>query len=175
VPSDEVLFGLLGEAQVVLRGEASHGTRDFYAARAEITRRLIEDRGYCAVAVEGDWPDAYWVNRYVHGRSQDATAEEALRSFERFPTWMWRNAVVLDFVGWLREHNDRVRDERGKAGFYGLDLYSLYRSIQEVIAYLERVDPAAARARERYACFDHYGDDDGQTYGLAPRFPDLGG
>jgi erythromycin esterase-like protein len=84
---------------------------------------------------------------------------------------MWRNAVVLDFVGWLREHNDRVRDGRGRAGFYGLDLYSLYRSIQEVIAYLERIDPdAAARARERYACFDHYGGGDGQTYGFAAAF-----
>jgi erythromycin esterase-like protein/predicted phosphoribosyltransferase len=171
VPSDDVLFDLVGDAHVVLLGEASHGTRDFYAARADITRRLIEERGFCAVAVEGDWPDAYRVNRYVYGRSQDATAEEALRGFQRFPTWMWRNAVVLDFVGWLREHNDRVRDERGKASFYGLDLYSLYRSIQEVIAYLERVDPAAAaRARERYACFDHHSGDDGQTYGFAAAF-----
>jgi erythromycin esterase-like protein/orotate phosphoribosyltransferase-like protein len=171
VPSDEALFDLVGDAHVVLLGEASHGTRDFYAARAEITRHLMEERGFCAVAVEADWPDAYRVNRYVYGRSEDATAEESLRGFERFPTWMWRNAVVLDFVGWLREHNDRVGDERGKAGFYGLDLYSLYRSIQEVIAYLERVDPtAAARARERYACFDHYGGDDGQTYGFAAAF-----
>jgi erythromycin esterase-like protein/predicted phosphoribosyltransferase len=171
VPSDEVLFDLVGDAHLVLLGEASHGTRDFYAARAEITRRLIEERGFCAVAVEGDWPDAYRVNRYVYGRTEDATAEEALRGFERFPTWMWRNAVVLDFVGWLRDHNDRARDERAKAGFYGLDLYSLYRSIQEVIAYLQRVDPsAAARARERYACFDHYGGDDGQTYGFAAAF-----
>jgi hypothetical protein len=136
VPSEEVLFDLVGDATVVLLGEASHGTRDFYAARAEITRRLIEQRGFSAVAIEGDWPDAYRVNRYVHGRSQDATAEEALRGFERFPTWMWRNTVVLDFVGWLRDHNDRVRDDGGKAGFYGLDLYSLYRSIHEVIAYL---------------------------------------
>ncbi len=170
VPSDEVLFDLVGDATVVLLGEASHGTQDFYATRAEITRRLIEQRGFCAVAIEGDWPDAYRVNRYVHGRCQDATAEQALRGFERFPTWMWRNTVVLDFVGWLREHNDRVRDERGKAGFYGLDLYSLHRSIHEVIAYLQRIDPAAAaRARERYACFDHR-DGDGQTYGFAAAF-----
>ena len=148
MPSEDVLFELIGDATVVLLGEASHGTRDFYATRAEITRRLIEQRGFTAVTIEGDWPDAYRVNRYVHGRSQDATAEEALRGFERFPTWMWRNTVVLDFVRWLGEHNDQVRNERGKAGFYGLDLYSLYRSIHEVIAYLERVDPAAA-ARPR--------------------------
>jgi erythromycin esterase-like protein/predicted phosphoribosyltransferase len=168
VPPDEALFDLVGDAQVVLIGEASHGTHDFYAARAAMTRRLIEEKGFCAVAVEADWPDAYRVNRYVRGRSDDVDAEEALRGFQRFPTWMWRNADVLDFVGWLRERNDRIDDERRAAGFYGLDLYSLHRSIDEVITYLDRVDPAAARrARERYACFDHYGTDDGQTYGMA--------
>jgi erythromycin esterase-like protein len=136
-----------------------------------MTRRLIEEKGFCAVAVEADWPDAYRVNRYVSGRGADTTAEESLRGFERFPTWMWRNADVLDFLGWLRERNDRIRDDRAKIGFYGLDLYSLYRSIHEVIAYLERVDPtAAARARERYSCFDHYRGDDGQTYGYAAAF-----
>src|SRR5439155_18507778 len=95
----------------------------------------------------------------------------ALRGFERFPAWMWRNTAVLDFAGWLREHNDRSgRDERAKAGFYGLDLYSLYRSVDEVISYLERIDPAAAaRARERYACFDHFSDD-AQRYGYAAAF-----
>jgi erythromycin esterase-like protein/predicted phosphoribosyltransferase len=168
VPSDDALFDLVGDAHIVLIGEASHGTGNFYAARAAMTRRLIEDKGFCAVAVEADWPDGYRVNRYVRGRGDDADAEEALRGFQRFPTWMWRNAAVLDFVGWLRERNDRVGDERSKAGFYGLDLYSLHRSIDEVISYLDRVDPAAAqRARGRYGCFDHYGTDDGQTYGLA--------
>jgi erythromycin esterase-like protein/predicted phosphoribosyltransferase len=168
VPSDEALFDLVGDAEFVLIGEASHGTADFYAARAAMTRRLIEEKGFCAVAAEADWPDAYRVNRYVRGRGDDADAEEALRGFQRFPTWMWRNAAVLEFVGWLRERNDRVGDERRKAGFYGLDLYSLHSSIDEVITYLDRVDPAAGRrARERYSCFDHYGTDDGQTYGLA--------
>jgi erythromycin esterase-like protein/predicted phosphoribosyltransferase len=172
VPSERGLFDLVGNAQFVLIGEASHGTHDFYAARARITRRLIEEKGFGAVAVEADWPDAYRVNRYVRARSDDVTAEEALRGFERFPAWMWRNAVVLDFVGWLREHNDDLgRDERAKAGFYGLDLYSLYRSIHEVISYLDRVDPAAAaRARERYACFDHASGGDGQAYGFAAAF-----
>jgi erythromycin esterase-like protein/predicted phosphoribosyltransferase len=172
VPSDEVLFDLVGDASYVLIGEASHGTHEFYAARAAMTRRLIEAKGFCAVAVEADWPDAYRVNRYVRGRGSDATAEESLRGFERFPTWMWRNAVVLDFVGWLRERNDRFGDdERAKAGFYGLDLYSLYRSIHEVITYLQGVDPAAAeRARERYACFDHASGGDGQAYGFAAAF-----
>jgi erythromycin esterase-like protein/predicted phosphoribosyltransferase len=176
VPADEALFDLVGDASYVLIGEASHGTHDFYAARAAMTRRLIEEKGFCAVAVEADWPDTYRVNRYVRGRGSnagtDATAEEALRGFERFPTWMWRNAVVLDFVGWLREYNNRFgADERAKAGCYGLDLYSLYRSIHEVIAYLERVDPASAeRARRRYACFDHASGGDGQAYGFAAAF-----
>ena len=116
-PADQVLFDLVGDAQLVLIGEASHGTSEFYAARAQMTRRLIEDRGFGAVAAEADWPDAYRVNRYVRGGGDDATAEEALRGFERFPTWMWRNAAVLDFVGWLREHNGRPgRDERARRG-----------------------------------------------------------
>ena len=171
VPSAETLFERVGDARLVLIGEASHGTHDFYAARAEMTRRLIQERGFQGVAVEADWPDAYRVNRHVRGRSEDATAEEAMRGFERFPTWMWRNTAVLDFVGWLREHNDHLDDEARKAGFYGLDLYSLHRSMQEVIAFLERVDPeAAARARERYSCFDHADGDDGQSYGFAAAF-----
>lgn len=173
VPSDEVLFDLVGNARFVLIGEASHGSHEFYAARAHMTRRLIEEKGFAAVAAEADWPDAYRVNRYVRDRGDDATAEEALRGFERFPTWMWRNAEVLDFVGWLRQHNDRITGgERAKAGFYGLDLYSLYRSIHEVISYLDQVDPgAAARARERYACMDHHDSDDGgHAYGFAAAF-----
>jgi erythromycin esterase-like protein/predicted phosphoribosyltransferase len=173
VPSDDALFDLVGDAHYVLIGEASHGTHQFYEARARMTRRLIEEKGFCAVAAEADWPDAYRVNRYVRGHGADTTAEESLRGFERFPTWMWRNTVVLDFVGWLREHNERYGgDEPAKAGFYGLDLYSLYRSVAEVITYLERVDPeAAARARERYSCFDHYnGEDDAQAWGFEAAF-----
>jgi erythromycin esterase-like protein/predicted phosphoribosyltransferase len=172
VLDDDALFDLVGDARFVLIGEASHGTHEFYAARARMTQRLIEEQGFCAVAVEADWPDAYRVDRWVRGRGDDATAEEALGGFERFPTWMWRNTPVLDFVGWLRDRNDRVGgQERAKAGFYGLDLYSLHRSIREVIAYLERVDPAAAaRARRRYACFDHFSGSDGQAYGFAAAF-----
>jgi erythromycin esterase-like protein len=170
VPADDALFDLVGDARVVLMGEASHGTREFYAARAAMTRRLIEEKGFVAVAVEADWPDAYRVNRFVRGQGPDATAEEALRGFERFPAWMWRNAEVVDFVAWLREHNDRTSGEDTRAGFYGLDLYSLYRSIDEVIGYLQNVDPAAAdRARKRYACFDQYSDD-GQEYGATAAF-----
>ena len=164
------LLDLVGDARFVLLGEASHGTHEFYRARAEITRRLIEERGFTAVAVEADWPDAYRVNRFVRGMSEDVTANEALGDFLRFPTWMWRNADVLDFVGWLREHNDRVTGYERKVGFYGLDLYSLNHSIQAVLEYLDKVDPEAARrARYRYSCFEDFGED-AQAYGYAAGF-----
>jgi erythromycin esterase-like protein len=163
------LIARIGEAALVLIGEASHGTAEFYRMRAQISRRLIVERGFTAVAVEADWPDAYRVNRFVRGGSEDADATSALDGFRRFPTWMWRNTEVRDFIAWLRAHNDDVAAER-KAGFYGLDLYSLHTSIDAVLSYLDKVDPAAARrARYRYACFDHYGDDV-QAYGYAASF-----
>ena len=166
----ERLIDLTGDARLILIGEASHGTQEFYEARAEITKRLIEQRGFTAVAVEADWPDAYRVNRFVRGDSQDRDAAEALGNFERFPQWMWRNTVVRDFAGWLRQHNDRLRSDESKAGFYGLDLYSMSRSAHEVIGYLKKVDPEAARrAQYRYSCFDHYGEDT-QAYGYAANF-----
>jgi len=172
MPPREVLEDLIGDARVVLIGESSHGTHEFYDARAQITKWLIEEKGFTAVAAEADWPDAYRVNRYVRGTGDDQSPEEALRGFQRFPAWMWRNTVVRDFVGWLRWHNGRcAADGRRQTGFYGLDLYSLHRSADEVIGYLERVDPAAAaRARARYACFDHSDGDDGQAYGYAAAF-----
>ena len=151
---------------LVLIGEASHGTHEFYRERAAITKRLILEQGFSAVAVEADWPDAYRVNRYVRGRSHDPEGVEALSGFQRFPTWMWRNADVLDFVGWLRSHNERSAGRT--VGFYGLDLYSLHASMDAVLAYLGRVDPAAAgRARQRYACFDRVSGGDPQAYGYA--------
>jgi erythromycin esterase-like protein/predicted phosphoribosyltransferase len=155
----------VGNARFVLLGEATHGTYEFYEERARITRWLIEEKGFSGVAVEADWPDAYQVNRYVRGEGNDTSAEQALSGFKRFPTWMWRNTVVREFVEWLRERNESIDDQTRKAGFYGLDLYSLYSSMHEVVSYLERVDPAAAaRARERYSCFDHFGED-AQSYG----------
>jgi erythromycin esterase-like protein len=161
------LLELVGDARLVLLGEASHGTHEFYRERAQITRRLIEEREFQAVAVEGDWPDADRVSRYVQGSGEDADAEEALSGFRRFPTWMWRNADVLDFVGWLRAHNDRLEPERRRVGFYGLDLYSLGASMAAVVAYLEQVDPpAAARAKERYECL-HPFSQDSSGYGEA--------
>jgi erythromycin esterase-like protein len=153
------LLELAQGATVVLIGEATHGTHEFYRIRAELTERLIREQGFCAVAAEADWPDAYRVNRYVRGLGSDFDAEEALRDFRRFPTWMWRNADVLDFVGWLRQENE-ARPPQEKIGFYGLDLYSLGRSIEAVLRYLERQDPKAAeRARARYGCFELFGDD----------------
>ena len=161
------LMDLIGDASLVLIGEASHGTHEFYRERAQITKRLIKEKGFTAVAVEADWPDAYRVNRYVQGVGSDADAVEALAGFKRFPAWMWRNADVLDFVGWLRTYNDDLPASAMKAGFYGLDLYSLHASIGAVLDYLDRIDPEAAqRARARYACFDHFGKDE-KVYGQA--------
>ena len=119
--------------------------------------------------MEADWPDAYRLNRYVRGASDDVDAVEALADFRRFPTWMWRNTVVVEFIEWLRAYNDALPAGAEKAGFYGLDLYSLHASMKAVLRYLEKVDPEAAkRARERYACFDHVGEDT-QAYGLMTR------
>jgi erythromycin esterase-like protein len=152
------LLHLIGDAHFVLIGEASHGTHEFYRIRAEITRRLIEERSFHAVAVEADWPDAHRVNQYVRSRGIDRTPEQALGGFRRFPVWMWRNTVVEEFVGWLRQYNETHTPQ---FGFYGLDLYSLYRSRAEVVRYLDKVDPEAARrARQRYACFDHFGEEE---------------
>ena len=161
------IMKLTADADVVLIGEASHGTHEFYRERAVITQRLIEEHGFMAVAVEADWPDALRVNRYVRGDDADTDAAQALRGFMRFPTWMWRNADVVDFVGWLRDHNDGL-DARHRVGFYGLDLYSLRASINAVITYLARVDPAAAdRARRHYACFDVAGEPTEYGYAVA--------
>jgi erythromycin esterase-like protein len=160
------LIARVGDRRLVLLGEASHGTHEFYRERARITQRLIDERGFDAVAVEADWPDAQRVNRYVLGRSSDPDARTALSDFRRFPAWMWRNNDVVDFVAWLRARNDAHGPE-AKAGFYGLDLYSLAASMEAVVAYLDAVDPVAARAaRWRYSCFDHVGGQ-GPEYGHA--------
>lgn len=161
------LMDLIGDARFVLMGEASHGTHEFYEQRAEITKRLIREKGFTAVAVEADWPDAYRVNRYVRGMNDDATSTEALAGFDRFPAWMWRNTVVVNFVDWLREYNHSLPPNVAKTGFYGLDLYSMYESIKAVLGYLDKIDPEAAqRARYRYSCLEHFGEDS-QSYGYA--------
>src|SRR5258708_25729719 len=164
------LLKLIARARFCLLGEATHGTLEFYRERAEITKRLIKEQGFTAVAVEADWPDAFRVNRYVRGLGDDHDANEALGGFKRFPTWMWRNTIVVDFVEWLREYNASLPPHSARVGFYGLDLYSLYTSIESVLSYLNKVDPEAAkRARNRYSWFEHFAEDT-QAYGYAANF-----
>jgi erythromycin esterase-like protein len=160
------LMQRVGDAHFVLLGEASHGTHEFYRDRVDITKRLVTDKGFTAIATEADWPDAYRVDRYVRGKSRDTSAVEALGGFRRFPAWMWRNEDVVVLVDWLRTYNDALPKGVPRVGFYGLDLYSLRASMDAVLQYLETVDPSAAsRVRERYACFDHFRGDD-QVYGF---------
>ena len=163
------LFDMIGDAKVVLIGEATHGTDEFYRIRADITKQLIRYYGFSAVAVEADWPDAYRVNRYVRGGNRHIhNSNSALNEFLRFPTWMWRNEVMTEFLDWMREYNEKKLSNQEKAGFYGLDLYSLHTSIEAVIHYLDKVDPTAAEgARNYYGCFDHYNHGDPQDYGYA--------
>ena len=169
-PGDyHALLNLIGSARLALLGEASHGTTEFYRERIRITQRLITEKGFTAVAVEADWPDAWRVNRYVRGLSDDADAAAALSGFHRFPSWMWRNTEVRDFIEWLREYN-AGHGHKKQVGFYGIDLYSLFSSMQAVLAYLDQTDPEAARrARARYACFDH-AKEDSQAYGYGASF-----
>lgn len=174
-PGDfDALIDKAKEKKVVLLGEASHGTHEFYRIRAEITKRLIKEQGFNAVAVEADWPDAHRINQYVRGRGNDSEAVDALGGFKRFPQWMWRNTDVLDFVGWLRNWNESVIDRERKGlvsgifqtGFYGLDLYSLNGSMVAVLDYLRSMDPIVAdRVAKRYGCFEHFGSDTNR-YGM---------
>ena len=160
------ILDLIGDARVVLIGEATHGTHEFYQTRARVTQELITARGFNIVAAEADWPDAFRANRWVRGQGDDRSAADSLADFTRFPRWMWRNRVVVQFLDWLRDHNLH-QSPHAQAGFFGLDLYSLHRSIEAVVRYLERVDPAgAAHARQRYGCFDVFGSDP-QIYGHA--------
>ncbi len=166
-PCDDPRFGALfdrfADRRVVLLGEASHGTSEFYLARAAITRRLVEEHGFNIVAVEADWPDAAVVDRHVRGGAGAAGGTP----FQRFPTWMWRNQEVLEFIGWMRAHNSQVGNPSARAGFYGLDLYNMSGSIAAVLAYLDRIDSAAARiARERYGCLTPW-QSEPSTYGRA--------
>ena len=156
------LIDLVAERTFVLLGESTHGTEEFYRMRAEISRRLIEECGFDAIAVEADWPDAYRINRYVQGQG-DALITEAFADFQRFPKWMWRNREMLSFITWQAEHNQRAGSS-ASVGFYGLDLYSLYRSASAVTEYLERVDPGqAAAARRLYSALNNVSDP--QHYG----------
>jgi protein-L-isoaspartate(D-aspartate) O-methyltransferase len=157
-------FDRFADRRVLLLGEASHGTAEFYRARAAITRHLVARHGFNLVAVEADWPDASAIDRHVRRRP---VREAAGPPFQRFPTWMWRNAEVASFVDWLREHNDSLCEPGQRTGFHGLDIYNMSGSIASVLDYLDRVDPAAARvARERYGCLTPW-QKDPATYGRA--------
>ena len=160
----------VGDRRLVLLGEATHGTSEFYTWRARITRRLIEEKGFDFVAVEGDWPDCWEVSRYVRALpGAGSSARDVLHAFHRWPTWMWANREVVEFAEWLRLHNDAQPRER-RVGFFGLDVYSLWDSMEAVLAYLQGVDPdAAERARNAYGCFDPY-QDDVQEYAFASRY-----
>jgi erythromycin esterase-like protein len=163
----DLLLDRIGDARFVLLGEATHGSHEFYRIRAELTKRLIREKDFAAVAAEADWPDAYRVHRYLRGGGGDLDAADALAGFQRFPQWMWRNADLLDLVGWIRGYNDQISDPAHRVGFYGLDLYSLHASMAAVLAYLDARDPEAARrARDRYRCFEAFGDEP-QHYGQA--------
>ncbi|HEX8298495.1 MAG TPA: erythromycin esterase family protein, partial [Rubricoccaceae bacterium] len=173
-PDDfDALIQRIGDARVVFLGEATHGTHEFYEARARITQRLVSEHGFTAVAVEADWPEATPVNAYVRGTG-GTSAAGALSAFEDFPTWMWRNTDVLGLVEWLHEHNRSRATDAERVGFYGVDLQTLGPAIEGVTAFLDEVDPAAAaRARQRYACFSPYEDDpagyaQSVEYGSAP-------
>ena len=164
------LLAAISDARFVLLGEATHGTREFYRERARITERLVRERGFRAVVIEGDWPDADRVNRYVRGLGGDRTAEAALADFRDFPRWMWRNAEFADLVEVLRAHNLTLPPAR-RVGIYGMDVYNLFGAIEATVAYLAGVDPAAAaRARAHYRCFAPYRPDPAR-YGVAVRRP----
>lgn len=168
----DALLAEIAQASIVLLGESTHGSEEFYAARSDITRRLIEEKGFDAIAIEADWPDALQVNRYVKGGAgiEAKSAEEALRAFQRFPLWMWRNTAVVELIDWLRRFNADAPPADRQIGLFGLDLYSLRKSMDAVVAYLAQVDPEAARqARARYSCFDHMAEDP-QRYGYAASF-----
>ena len=160
-PADlDPLIERIGNAPYVLLGEATHGTSEFYQWRAALSRRLIQEHEFSFVAVEGDWPDCYRLNRYAKGYPDSGdSARDVLHTFERWPTWMWANREVAEFAEWLRDHN-RKRSPARQGGFYGLDVYSLWDSMHAVVNYLESIDPALARAaRAAYRCFEPYGED----------------
>ncbi|MGZ5969905.1 MAG: erythromycin esterase family protein [Polyangiales bacterium] len=155
------LLARIGDARYVLLGEGSHGTSEFYTWRARLTRRLILEKGFSFVAVEGDWPDCHRIHRYIHARrGSGANARAVLHGFERWPTWMWANREIESLTEWLRAHNQRLPEER-RVGFHGLDVYSLWESMAAVVGYLDRVDPEAGkRARLAYECFAPFGRDE---------------
>jgi erythromycin esterase-like protein len=166
----DLLIDMIGESQFVLLGESSHGTSEFYQWRSEISKRLIKEKGFSFIAVEGDWPDCFKVNKYIKGYPDSGkTAYDVLHSFNRWPTWMWANKEMVELVEWLKQNN-LYNNEQNKVGFYGLDLYSLWESMDEIIKYLKKVDPSALKnAIEAYDCFEPYNREE-EKYAHAAAF-----
>jgi len=170
------LVDKIGDAKYVLLGEASHGTHEYYTWRTQISKMLIEKKGFSFIAVEGDWPDCYRLNRYIKNYEDSGkTAYEVLHSFSRWPTWMWANWETVALAEWLREHNDKMLDTSNKIGFYGLDVYSLWESFDSIIQYLDRKDPVTKKtAINALNCFEPYKEGEGSQYAKASRMvPDL--
>lgn len=169
------LFERIGDARIVMLGEASHGTHEYYTWRAHISKRLIEEKGFSFIAVEGDWPDCYRLNRFIKGYDTDhKNVHEVLEGFSRWPTWMWANWEVMALGNWLQKHNTGLSADK-KVGFYGLDVYSLWESMESIMKYLKRTDPSALKVAEKaYKCFEPYKENEGQSYARASQFvPDL--
>jgi erythromycin esterase-like protein len=169
------LLDLIGDAQLVLLGEASHGTHEYYTWRSYITKRLIKEKGFQFIGVEGDWPDCYQVNRYIKNYpSAGKTSLEVLQRFNRWPTWMWANWEIVALAEWLYDHNQQLQMDK-KVGFYGLDVYSLWESMEAIMRYLKIVDPNALKmAEDAFKCFQPYQHDEGRSYAKASQFtPDL--
>lgn len=169
------LFDRIGNARIVMLGEASHGTHEYYTWRSHISKKLIEEKGFNFLAVEGDWPDSYRLNRFIKGYdTENKSAFQILHQFDRWPTWMWANWEIVALADWLQKHNAGLSANR-KVGFYGLDVYSLWESMASIMQYLKKTDPSALKvAEEAYRCFEPYRRDEGQAYARASQFvPEL--
>jgi erythromycin esterase len=165
------LFERIADAKIVMLGEASHGTHEYYTWRSYITKKLIEEKGFNFIAVEGDWPDCYRLNRFIKGYDIDnKSAFKVLHAFNRWPTWMWANWETVALADWLQQYNRDLPANR-KAGFYGLDVYSLWESMESIMQYLKKTDPVALKvAEEAFQCFEPYRKDEGQSYARASMF-----
>ena len=163
------ILDAIGDAKIVLLGEASHGTSEFYTVRAELSKRMIEEKGFTLIAVEGDWPSTQHINRFIKGYTEEQTnVKDILKVFKRWPTWMWANEEIAEFVTWLKKHNEK-KEVNDKVGFYGIDVYSLWESLDEVITYLSKTDPNGtdlAFAQKALSCFEPFNRHP-ETYALS--------
>lgn len=169
------LFDRIGDARIVMLGEATHGTHEYYTWRAHITKRLVEEKGFNFMAVEGDWPDSYRLNRFIKGYdTNNKSVLKVLEEFNRWPTWMWANWEVVALANWMQQHNKGLSADK-KIGFYGLDVYSLWESMESIMKYLKKTDPSALKLAEKaYQCFEPYKENEGSSYARATQFvPDL--